>query len=105
MYPAADDMAINLLESMLKFNPNKRSSAEQCINHPFFSTLKQQSYIKTYKASPTAAGATGDQYSESPVPLNVDIEKVGESSANLKQNVSLHDFQDSLSINICCHYS
>lgn len=34
-----DDDAIDLLENMLKLNPNKRFSAEECLNHKFFEGL------------------------------------------------------------------
>lgn len=34
--PNASDNAINLLESMLSFNPVKRPSAIKCLQHPFF---------------------------------------------------------------------
>ena len=34
--PTASDNAINLLESMLCFNPVKRPSAIKCLQHPFF---------------------------------------------------------------------
>ena len=32
----ASESAINLLESMLNFNPSKRPSAVKCLQHPFF---------------------------------------------------------------------
>ena len=33
---------ISLLKSMLCYDPEKRFSAEQCFNHPWFATLKAQ---------------------------------------------------------------
>jgi male germ cell-associated kinase len=36
LIPRANDNAINLLESMLSFNPMKRPTAAQCLQHPFF---------------------------------------------------------------------
>jgi len=34
--PRASDLALNLLENILCFNPLKRFSASQCLQHPFF---------------------------------------------------------------------
>jgi protein kinase len=34
--PRASDSALNLLQSMLNFDPEKRPSAAQCLQHPFF---------------------------------------------------------------------
>jgi serine/threonine protein kinase len=34
-----DDDAIDLLENMLKLNPKKRFSAQECLNHKFFEDL------------------------------------------------------------------
>lgn len=36
LVPRASDKAINLIESMLHFNPLKRPTAQQCLQHPFF---------------------------------------------------------------------
>lgn len=36
LIPRANDNSINLLESMLSFNPIKRPTAAQCLQHPFF---------------------------------------------------------------------
>ena len=36
MIPRANENAINLIESMLCFNPMKRPTASQCLQHPFF---------------------------------------------------------------------
>ncbi len=36
LVPRANDNAIHLLESMLCFNPGKRLSAGQCLQHPYF---------------------------------------------------------------------
>ena len=34
--PGADDVAIDLLNKMLQFNPNKRITVEEALRHPFF---------------------------------------------------------------------
>jgi protein kinase len=39
LIPRASDNAINLLELMLSFNPNKRPTATQCLQHPFFQSF------------------------------------------------------------------
>lgn len=36
LIPKASENAINLMESMLHFNPTKRLTASQCLQHPFF---------------------------------------------------------------------
>lgn len=36
LIPRASDLAINLLENILNFNPIKRLTASQCLQHPFF---------------------------------------------------------------------
>jgi len=36
LIPRANEKAINLIESMLNFNPLRRPSASQCLQHPFF---------------------------------------------------------------------
>jgi mitogen-activated protein kinase 1/3 len=39
LYPKADPAALDLLEKMLVFNPDKRYTAEQCLTHPYFEGL------------------------------------------------------------------
>ncbi len=36
MYPQANPLSLDLLTKMLAFNPNKRYTAEECLNHPYF---------------------------------------------------------------------
>lgn len=36
MYPQANPVGLDLLSKMLAFNPNKRYTAEECLNHPYF---------------------------------------------------------------------
>jgi mitogen-activated protein kinase 1/3 len=36
LFPQANPMALDILGKMLAFNPNKRYSAEECLNHPYF---------------------------------------------------------------------
>lgn len=42
MYPAADPAALDLLSQMLQFNPRKRCTAEQALDHHFFSSIRRQ---------------------------------------------------------------
>ena len=41
LFPKANPVALDLLNHMLVFNPNKRFSVEQCLNHPYFESLHQ----------------------------------------------------------------
>ena len=42
LYPAADISAINLLKSMLMFNPAKRCTAEEALDHEFLKPVKKK---------------------------------------------------------------
>ena len=35
--PQADDISLDLLNKLLHFNPDKRITAEQCLEHPYLS--------------------------------------------------------------------
>jgi mitogen-activated protein kinase 1/3 len=39
LYPKANPVALDLLNKMLVFNPNKRYSVEECLAHPYFQGL------------------------------------------------------------------
>ena len=39
LYTKATPEALDLLENMIKFNPEKRFSAEECLAHPYFKKL------------------------------------------------------------------
>jgi len=92
IFPGAVPEALDLLRSMLVFDPTKRLSARQAMDHPYFDRLKSKDYLNSYRAAPRnqhlfdlagvqAVGAL------QPVPMNEDIEKVGESTENLKRNI------------------
>lgn len=111
MFPAADPLALDLLTKLLRFDPMQRISAAEALSHPYFDVLKTRDYINSYKAKNqhifdddvllTQAAATSispasrirqqkqqGELALRPDPMNVDIEKVGESPENLKRNVS-----------------
>lgn len=113
MFPAADPLALDLLTKLLRFDPMQRISAAEALSHPYFDVLKTRDYINSYKAknqhifdddvSLTQAATAATSISPAsrilqqkqqgelalrPDPMNVDIEKVGESPENLKRNVS-----------------
>ena len=39
VYPKANPTALDLLDKMLAFNPTKRWTLKQCIEHPYFREL------------------------------------------------------------------
>ena len=41
MYPGADPLALDLLKKMLQFNPKKRPTAEEALEHPFLRTVRR----------------------------------------------------------------
>ena len=41
-YPSATPEAVDLLDSMLIFNPYKRLTVDQCLNHPFFADIRKK---------------------------------------------------------------
>jgi len=41
IYPAADPLALDLLRHLLQFNPEKRYTAEQALNHDFFKSIRR----------------------------------------------------------------
>lgn len=42
LYPKIDSLAVDLLENMLLYNPDKRFTALQCLYHPYFSEIKDK---------------------------------------------------------------
>lgn len=42
LYPAADPAAINLLTQMLMFNPAKRCTAEEALEHEFLEPVRRR---------------------------------------------------------------
>ena len=41
MYPAADPLALDLLRKMLQFNPSKRVTAAEALEHPFLTGVRR----------------------------------------------------------------
>ena len=42
LYPAADPAALDLLKQMLKFNPRRRCTAEEALEHDFFKNVRRK---------------------------------------------------------------
>jgi serine/threonine protein kinase len=41
IYPAADTAALDLLKKMLQFNPQKRCTAEEALEHDFLKSIRR----------------------------------------------------------------
>ena len=39
LFPKANPLSLDLLSKMLTFNPDKRYTVEDCLNHAYFETL------------------------------------------------------------------
>ena len=65
LYPAATPDTLDLMRKMLQFNPKKRITIEECLNHPFLSKIRDKT-----------------RESEHGGPIVVDFEKEGELSAD-----------------------
>jgi len=50
--PDEDDECIHLIKKMLEFNPYCRYSAEECLNHPYFSKVRNKSHETFCKIKP-----------------------------------------------------
>lgn len=103
MFPAASPLALDLLTRLLRFDPAQRLSAADALSHPYFDLVKSRDYINAYKAknqhifddelipteiSPSTRVKQQSEIALRPNPMNVDIEKQGESPEFLKRNVS-----------------
>ncbi len=84
---------IDLLTRMLYFDPARRITPSEALQHPYFNEIKQKGYLTAYQqhnqhtfgdhATPVPLSVALN-----PVPMNADREKVGELPENLKVNVS-----------------
>lgn len=61
IYPSASPEAIDLLNKMIVFNPYKRLSVDQCLEHPFFAPIRKK-----------------EEELSSPSPLHIPFEEEGE---------------------------
>jgi len=93
-YPSSDVHALHLLRTMLNFCPEKRITAAEAVEHPYFNEIKKKGYINSYRhqnahfASDSEGFSLSEKAAANPIPLNVNIEKISESQEYLKQNVS-----------------
>lgn len=47
VFPAADPAALDLLRKMLQFNPKRRCTAEEALEHEFFKGVRQEALERT----------------------------------------------------------
>ena len=43
--PDVDPLAFDLLDNMLVYDPSKRFTAEQCLNHPYLKDIREKSRV------------------------------------------------------------
>ncbi|KAA6353835.1 MAG: hypothetical protein EZS28_050638 [Streblomastix strix] len=60
-----DDQLWNLLTQLLEFDPNRRISAEQALQHPFFTSPKAQAEISPLSRQITQNAIHASQMSDS----------------------------------------
>ena len=77
IYPAATSEAIDLLKKMLQFNPRKRISIDEALNHPFVSKVRD-------KSKETVA----------PGPCILEFEKEGEMTAERLRELFLEEIKN-----------
>jgi len=76
LYPGATPEAIALLKEMLQFNPRKRITIDEAINHPFLSKMRD-------KSRETVASG----------PINMDFEKEGELTAERLRELFIEEIK------------
>jgi len=74
IYKGADPEGLELLERMLHFNPNKRITVAEALEHPFLATKRQP-------AKEAVASS----------PMSARIESIGESTEHLLENVEIEE--------------
>lgn len=104
-YPGAGEHGIHLMKAMLKFNPAERMTADEALEHPYFDDIKKKGYINTYRQNNQHFQSQDKETLNSAlkaVPLNANLEKVGESAEHLRDNVSYihHTLQLLLTLNL-----
>ena len=77
LYPNADKNGIDLLQKMLQFNPEKRITVQQALNHPYFYKWRQKSGEKV-----------------STTTFNFDFETLDLSQKNMLQKLFWHEIID-----------
>jgi len=57
LYPAADPEAIDLLKHMLMFNPAKRCTCEEALDHEFLKPVRQKETLEENAGKPLESPA------------------------------------------------
>lgn len=80
-------------------------TADEALEHPYFDDIKKKGYINTYRQNNQHFQSQDKETLNSAlkaVPLNANLEKVGESAEHLRDNVSYihHTLQLLLTLNL-----
>lgn len=113
MFPSASSNCLDLLSSLLQFNPDKRISPTEAMLHPYFDGIKAQGYVNNPSHKVVSSRSTGNQkesstgsspssgstdncrnsniscHSGNSSPLDAAREKQNESPANIRKNVRI----------------
>jgi hypothetical protein len=101
MFPVSSFEAIELLDSMLQFDPNDRVDPEIALSHSYFDSIKTQGYVSGHPNMASSSDETSKEdfrnsFSSDSVScdgflsqnLKYHSEKVKESALNIRRNVS-----------------
>jgi len=95
LYPNADKDAINLLENLLNFNPDKRMTAEEALNHPYVAQFHSPDeeivctksiHVPIDDNKKYSVSAYRDELYNSIIRPNVEVKKASRGSSETKKS-------------------